>query len=133
MSIFVEQFDQLFLGCREVYAEGYPDPDKPGRQRYALRERPLTHEVLKQHFTGSEFIGMYQMMPGSLVGWFLLDMDQHKNPDGTYVEDSWASVWADTQAQMDAFARAGLFTYAERSRSGKGVHVWGFLKEPMPA
>lgn len=132
--MIVEQFDSLFYGRRDVFAEGYPDPHKPAKFRYALVREPLTHKVIKQHFSGERCVGVYPLVEDQ-VGWFAIDFDAPKDEAGNVITepDPFDVAWESAVQQANAFERAGLHVHLERSRSGKGVHVWGFIDEPVSA
>jgi len=130
---FVRVFDELFAGRRDVYAEGYPDPHKPEKNRYRTVEEELTREVLANHLKGELTVGVYPVLTDNTVHWFAVDFDAPKDAKGNTVPDPFPIAWEAAKLQAEAFETAGLHVYLERSRSGNGVHVWGFLDKPLPA
>lgn len=125
---FVTQFDSLFYSRRDVYAEGYPDPGNPSKYRYVTIEQELTHDVLLSHLKGERCVGVYPICPDNTVHWFAIDFDapkEHDNPFQAALEGA--------KTQQAILEKAGLYVYLERSRSGSGVHLWGFLERPLPA
>jgi hypothetical protein len=133
MDPFIEAYDKLFAGRRDVYAKGYPDPNKPEKYRYATVREALTPQVLAQHFKGDLCVGVYPLVDNK-VSWFAIDFDAPKGlPEGTTLDQMFDITFEAGKAQLVAFEKAGLQVYLERSRSGKGIHVWGFLAEPMLA
>jgi len=98
-------------------------PERPNKFRYLKVQAPLTEQVLADHIAGKHCVGVYPILPDSTVWWFAIDFDG----------DSFAQALADAEAQARALEAKGLFVYLERSRSGFGVHLWGFLAQPVPA
>ncbi|GAB3023139.1 hypothetical protein GCM10027051_29830 [Niabella terrae] len=81
---------------------------------------PLTDEQLIKHLNGEQLVGLYPLLPDN-TSWFIAaDFD----------EQNWSS---DSQKFIECCAAKKMPTYLERSRSGKGGHVWVFFKEPYPA
>lgn len=119
----------LFAGRNDVFAVGKPHRTKPGKLEWFPRREPLTVEHLSAHLAGEAFLGVYPLVDGH-VHWFAVDIDGDKTLDD---EAAWAKSFAFAQTQVNAFAQKGLITYIERSRSGRGAHIWGFLSRPMPA
>lgn len=77
----------------------------------------------RAHVGGDHALGVYPIDENSNVKFFCLDFDG-KNGD----------PWEAVKRQQKIFSdEAGLVTYIERSRSGEGYHLWGFLSEPTPA
>lgn len=128
MSSFVAAFERLFASRRDVWAEGYPSPTNPDKYRYRRVDEELTPERLKEHLLGSVVIGVYPIMTDSSVAWFAVDFDGPADADNPF---EIAYTAAKRQAQQ--FESAGMSVHLERSRSGNGVHLWGFLEEYMPA
>ena len=126
--MFLEQFADLFQGRSDVYAEGYEHPDNPEKLAYRPIYEPFTPDVLKDHFNGKRAIGVYPIVDDQ-VKWFAIDFDAPKGP----VEDPFQAAWEAAKKQMEVLTREGFNVYLERSRSGKGVHIWGFFDEPVPA
>ena len=126
--MFLEQFADLFQGRSDVYAEGYPHPDNPEKLGYRPVYGTLTTEVLKDHINGVHTIGVYPIVDNQ-VKWFAIDFDAPKDP----VEDPFDAAWEAAKKQMEVLTREGFNVYLERSRSGKGVHLWGFFDEMVDA
>jgi len=80
---------------------------------------PLTPDIIKKHLIGQQIVGVYPILPDN-TSWFLA-----ADFDG----DSWKE---DVKAFIGAADSVGLSAYLERSRSGKGGHVWIFFSEPYP-
>lgn len=129
---FADELDQLFVGRRDVWAEGYPDKDNPTKYRYATRYEPLTPAQIQAHTQGKICVGIYPILPDNTVQWFAVDFDAPK-VDGVVVDDPFPYACDAAELQAKAFEAAGLQVYVARSRSGTGAHVWGFLERPVPA
>jgi hypothetical protein len=81
---------------------------------------PLTDAELTKHFNGQQLIGVYPLLPDN-TSWFIAaDFDK----------DNWAE---ECRALLRMCADAQIPAYLERSRSGKGGHVWVFFNQPYPA
>lgn len=80
-------------------------------------------EAVKAHLNGTHFLGVYPIHSDSTVKFFALDFDK--------VE---AEARKEAVRQQFIFrTEAGIPTYIERSRSGNGYHLWGFLEHPVNA
>ena len=81
---------------------------------------PLTEDQIAKHLTGEIFIGIYPLLKDN-TSWFIAaDFDKEK-----WVEECLLF--------LDACQDHGIPAYLERSRSGKGGHVWIFFENPYPA
>jgi hypothetical protein len=128
-------FRQLFRGREDVYAlrweardgrSGYAPALRPG----ARRERgqrpdprvllPLDDQVFQSHLLGHHVIGIYPLLDDETCWLLAIDFDK--------------SSW---QADIDAVWRAcdaiGVPASVERSRSGRGGHIWIFFDRPVAA
>lgn len=120
----IERFAALFRGRGDVYAKAFARSGSPGKVNYTLVKEPLTYDVIQAHLDGDILVGQYCLLPDSTCYWFALDFD---------ADDDTAAVMSQAMEQLEAFQSAGLICYLEQSRSGEGVHLWGFLQEPVPA
>ncbi len=119
----------LFAGRHDVFALGKPHRLKPGRLEYFPQREPLTCSHVLAHLQGKVRLGIYPLVDGQ-VHWFAVDFDGDKElePDA-----AWEATFPAATAQAAAFAQHGLITYIERSQSGRGAHLWGFLSRPFIA
>lgn len=80
----------------------------------------LTNDQIERHLNGDHFIGIYPLLTDN-TSWFIAaDFDK-----ADWIEDC--------RRLINVCDRNGLSAYLERSRSGKGGHVWLFFEEPYPA
>jgi hypothetical protein len=81
---------------------------------------PLTETEIEKHLKGEKLIGIYTLLKDN-TSWFLAaDFDK-----ANWIEEC--------RAFIDACSKQGIKAYLERSRSGKGGHVWIFFEQPYPA
>lgn len=84
------------------------------------RYQPLTDEQISKHLNGEQVIGIYPLLPDN-TSWFIVaDFD----------EANWEMECAKF---MEQCVTKSIPAYLERSRSGKGGHVWIFFEKPYPA
>ena len=93
----------------------------------------LNSQILMRHMLGekedcTDVIGIYVMQKGDTCRFIVFDFDNHDE------EDLEVKGW---QEEVDALRRIcsnfGIDCLVERSRSGKGAHVWIFFSEAVPA
>jgi superfamily II DNA or RNA helicase len=136
-------FRSLFRGRDDVYAVRFESAN--GKSGYApaserdwkalsnapLSERkkldkatrrllPLTDTVVHQHLSGKITAGVYPLLPDDTCWFLAVDFDQ----------SSWA---LDSVAFLETCREMRIPANLERSRSGKGAHVWIFFSAPIPA
>ena len=94
----------------------------------------LSVRIVLAHLNGdredcADVIGLYPLFPDGTCCFLAFDFDNHGEED---VEPS-----KDWQEEVDAMRRIcagnGIDALVERSRSGKGAHVWLFFEKPVPA
>jgi hypothetical protein len=134
---YLQLFGDVFAGRFDCYAYARPhrNPEKAakGKLEYILVREPLTQAVLQDHLDGRQRIGIYPLVD-NYIRWFAIDFDAPKDPEtGDRIADYFPQAWEQALEQVAAFETAGLFVYLERSRSGNGVHLWGFFDEPIDA
>lgn len=81
---------------------------------------PLTAGHIRQHLTGRVTIGIYPLMENETCHFLTVDFDKK----------SWME---DVAAFAETCKKHSISCAVERSRSGKGAHVWFFFKSPVSA
>jgi len=126
-------FRNLFRGREDVYAvfwtnersgkKGYSpaveDPWNSGKGK-PKKYLPLADKVIHDHLTGEKVIGCYPLLKDSTCWFLACDFDK----------EGWV---LDSLALLNVCKRFGVPAYLERSRSGRGGHVWIFFSSPVSA
>ncbi|SFA90446.1 hypothetical protein SAMN05216249_104185 [Acetitomaculum ruminis DSM 5522] len=103
------------------------------------RYKKLTGQVLCEHLIGakedaSDVIGLYPMFPDETVNFLVFDFDCHDDKIGG---DDGANLDQDWMTEVNTFRKIcennDVPILVERSRSGKGAHIWMFFEKPIPA
>ncbi len=84
------------------------------------RFEPLNERVIEQHLRGIQTVGTYAIGRDDSCIFLAADFDG----------EGWE---VDASGFCDVAAELGVHSLIERSRSGKGAHVWVFMAEPVPA
>lgn len=135
-------FRSLFKGREDVFAVRWEKENKSGYmpayfydpymyrahkmkggtfQNYTDKKHlPLTDSELAKHLEGQQLAGIYPLLKDN-TSWFIAaDFDK----------ENWLEECKQFQA---ACTERRIPAYLERSRSGKGGHVWMFFDRPYPA
>ena len=139
----VRLFRELFRGREDVYAvrwessggrKGYtPKSERDWKAYYAAtpqdRQRvdretrkylPLTDDVLQAHLKGEIVVGVYPLLRDETCWFLAADFDK--------------AAWADDcHAFLETCRQWKIPASLERSRSGKGGHIWIFFDSAVPA
>ena len=136
-------FRNLFRGQEDVYARRWENDD--GRYGYMPaavkdwdainRSRPeerkkvdqktrrflqLTDAVIENHLMGRETVGVYPLLSDETCWFLAADFDK--------------KTWEyDSQAFLETCQELSVPAALERSRSGKGGHIWIFFDRALPA
>lgn len=101
--------------------------------------KPVTPAVIKAHMlgndpNGNDVVAIYPMLENNLCQLLVFDFDNHakgaEQDDYANMDDKW-------KEELNALRRIcknlGVDAIVERSRSGRGAHLWIFFKEMIPA
>ncbi len=128
-------FRRLFRGRDDVYAvrwiskdgkagyspaslKDWSERDELGRPKRTLI--PLNDDAIQDHLTGKHTVGVYPLLQDETCYFLAADFDK-----GGWLQDATAFL----KTCADLLVPAAL----ERSRSGKGGHVWIFFEQAIPA
>lgn len=99
-----------------------------------LDVKKITAHLLGYKEDGSDVIGVYPLLPDGRCRFIVFDFDNHEK--GAEVTD-FANVDSEWHKEVDALRKMceinGIQPLIERSRSGKGAHVWIFFQKAIPA
>jgi superfamily II DNA or RNA helicase len=136
-------FRSLFRGREDVYARRWENADgrtgyvpaavkdwtainksRPEeRKRVDQKTRkflPVTDTVIENHLLGKETVGVYPLLPDETCWLLAADFDK--------------KTWEyDAQAFLETCRQLSVPAVLERSRSGKGGHIWIFFDRALPA
>ena len=96
--------------------------------------KKITTHLLGYKEDGSDVIGVYPLLPDGRCRFIVFDFDNHEK--GAEATD-FANVNTEWHKEVDALRKMceinGIHPLVERSRSGKGAHVWIFFQKAIPA
>lgn len=93
--------------------------------------KQLTGQVVMEHLhgkkeDGSDVIGLYPMLADETCNFLVFDFDNHDNES--------SNEWIEDVEALRKICRINeVPILVERSRSGKGAHIWMFFSEPILA
>lgn len=99
----------------------------------------LTPEILMNHLRGYrddglDVIGVYPLLTDGTCRFLVFDFDNHEKGaeknDFANEEEAWHE---EVDALRFICSQNGIDALIERSRSGRGAHVWIFFRRPIPA
>ena len=99
-----------------------------------LDVKKIIAHLLGRREDGTDVIGVYPLLPNGTCRFIVFDFDNHEK--GAEATD-FANADNEWHKEVDALRKIceinGIKPLVERSRSGKGAHVWIFFKKAIPA
>ena len=121
-------------GCHKKKADGTKCQDCEFKAY-----KPLTKNLVLAHLSGqdplsNDVLAVYPMLPGNLCRFLVFDFDNHEKDavleDYSNHDDAWKE---EVDAMREICGILKISHLVERSRSGKGAHIWIFFDKPIPA
>lgn len=85
-------------------------------------------------YNASDVVGVYPLLPNGNCRFLVYDFDNHakgaEKQDFANPDDSWVE---EVEAMRTICVLNGLDPLVERSRSGRGAHIWIFFDKEIPA
>lgn len=96
--------------------------------------KPVELATILRHLRGEIIVGIYPLFPDSSCRFLAFDFDNH---DASAQREDFANHDTSWRREVDALREIcqsnDIEPLIERSRSGKGAHVWLFFAAPVPA
>ena len=101
--------------------------------------KPVTLPLIKAHMNGTDpngndVVAIYPMLENNLCQLLVFDFDNHakgaEQEDYANIDDGWKE---EINALRHICKNLDVDAVVERSRSGRGAHLWIFFKEMVPA
>ena len=131
---YTQCFNRWDLGCHIQKKDGTRCKDCELKAY-----KPVTLPLIKAHMRGSDpngndVVAIYPMLENNLCKLLVFDFDNHakgaEQDDLANIDDGWKE---EANALRRICKNLGVDAAVERSRSGKGAHLWIFFKETVPA
>ena len=94
--------------------------------------RPIELTTILRHLRGEIIVGIYPLFANDTCRFLVFDFDHHDTDKKDFANQD-ASWKREVDALRDICRENGLHPLVERSRSGKGAHLWLFFASPIPA
>ena len=101
--------------CRKVWGNPLQKQSADSKEYF-----PLTDQIIHDHLTGKLTAGIYPLLTDETCWFLVADFDK--------------ATWQDdVRAFLHTCAEWKVPAVLERSRSGRGGHIWIFFEAPLPA
>ena len=105
--------------------------DCPNKKWKVLNQRVVMEHLKGNDINGNDVIGIYPMLEDETTNLLVFDFDNHEvGTDGENVDNSWKE---EVNALREICQLHQIDILVERSRSGRGAHLWIFFDQPLPA
>ena len=101
--------------------------------------KELTLQTIKAHMEGknpygNDVVAIYPMLDNNVCQLIVFDFDNHAEKSEQMDYANTDEAWKEEVNALRQICRSlGIDAVVERSRSGKGAHLWIFFKEMIPA
>ncbi|MBP5433337.1 DEAD/DEAH box helicase family protein [Ruminococcus sp.] len=108
--------------------------DCPNRAWTKLQASHIESHLMGKRDDASDVIGIYPLFPDGTCRFLVFDFDNHdkgaEENDNANLDESWIE---EVDALRKICTQSQIPTLTERSRSGRGAHVWIFFDSPIEA
>ena len=120
--------------CPKAHGEKISCGSCPARDYKRLQKEDILAHLRGYSSNGSDVIGVYPLLPNGTCRFLVYDFDNHEKGaekrDFANSDESWIE---EVEAMRTICVLNGLDPLVERSRSGRGAHIWLFFDKPISA
>lgn len=118
--------------CPKKHKQKLNCKDCPHRSYKRLTKQDILAHLRGNAYNASDVIGIYPLLPNGTCRFLVYDFDNHQKGaekrDFANTDDSWIE---EVEAMRTICQLNGIDPLVERSRSGKGAHIWIFFDRPI--
>lgn len=120
--------------CHKKIKDGVNCRDCRNRLYKELTKKDILNHLQGNAYNESDVIGVYPLLCNGTCRFMVFDFDNHnkgaEEKDFANVDDIWME---EVDAMREICVLNGIEPLIERSRSGRGAHVWIFFDKPIAA
>lgn len=120
--------------CHKKIKDSIKCKDCKNRSYRAITKKDILNHLQGNDYNASDVIGVYPLLSNGTCRFMVYDFDNHdkgaEEKDFANSDDSWIE---EVEAIREICVLNGIEPLVERSRSGKGAHIWMFFDKPIAA
>lgn len=120
--------------CHKKIKDGINCKDCKNRSYKKITKYDILNHLQGNAYNSSDVIGVYPLLNNGTCRFMVFDFDNHdkgaEEKDFANDDDTWIE---EVEAMRKICVMNGIDPLVERSRSGRGAHVWIFFDKPIAA
>ena len=120
--------------CHKKIKDGVNCKDCKNRSYKPITKYDILNHLQGNAYNASDVIGVYPLLSNGTCRFMVFDFDNHnkgaEEKDFANVDDTWVE---EVEATREICVLNGIDPLVERSRSGRGAHLWIFFDKPIAA
>ena len=120
--------------CHKKIKDGINCKDCKNRSYKTITKKDILNHLRGNAYNASDVIGVYPLLSNGTCRFMVFDFDNHdkdaEEKDFANSDDTWVE---EVESMREICVLNGIEPLVERSRSGRGAHVWIFFDKPIDA
>lgn len=120
--------------CHKKIKDGVNCKNCQNRSYKAITKKDILNHLQGNAYNASDVIGVYPLLGNGTCRFMVFDFDNHdrgaEEKDFANVDDTWIE---EIEAMREICVLNGIEPLVERSKSGRGAHIWIFFDKPISA
>ena len=120
--------------CHKKIKDGINCKDCKNRSYKTITKKDILNHLQGNAYNASDVIGVYPLLSNGTCRFMVFDFDNHdkdaEEKDFANSDDTWVE---EVESMIEICVLNGIEPLLERSRSGRGAHVWIFFDKPIAA
>lgn len=134
-AAYYPQCDNFWTNvCHKKIKDGINCKDCKNRSYKTITKKDILNHLQGNAYNASDVIGVYPLLSNGTCRFMVFDFDNYdkgaEEKDFANSDDTWME---EVEAMREICVLNGIEPLVERSRSGRGAHVWIFFDKPIAA